>query len=197
MIAMIFFAFLPGLAFWASVGVALYLQIAESCNEPAGRRKKLFHEAVVTTVTQSAAMLALYGFFDTKWQFRWWTIPIGMFATDMFQYCTHYLYHKRETLFLIHATHHELRPMSALGALHNSWISKSIGGFGLIILFKVVLRYSFLEFSILTSLAMIAVVREHCPGRGDTPHRRHHEGRQGNWQEPFGSYIDYFFGTNV
>jgi sterol desaturase/sphingolipid hydroxylase (fatty acid hydroxylase superfamily) len=197
MFLLLFFSFLPCFAFWASICVAFHLQIAESAHESVARRKTLAREAIVTTLAQSAAMLVTSVFFVSKWHFRWWTVPLGMVVTDTFQYTTHYMYHKQERLFRMHATHHQLRPMSALGALHNSHLSKFVGGLGLVFVFCNVLRYSFLEFSLLTSLAMIAVVREHCPGLGDTPHSRHHEGLHGNWQEPFGSYLDHLFGTIV
>ncbi len=192
------FSGLPSLGFWTAVLWAYVIGVAEHTNETPARRTLLFKEAVHTTIWQTSVMLSLAIVTTDHWSFRWWIIPIGMVATDVYQYFTHRLYHRFPRLFSFHFTHHELTHLSAVGALHNSSTAKIIGGSGLLLLFVPVLRMSFFELSLILTIIAVAVVYNHCPGLVDTDHQKHHTSKvQGNFQEPFGSYLDTWFNTKI
>ena len=127
---LLFFALLPALTFWTGFGVVGHSRIAE-CGD--GRdRVALTREVIRSTVVQSTIMLVVSLLFEPKWNFRWWTVPLGMVMTDTFQ-----------------DKHHGGSQPIAI-----------VCGLGLFVVLRNALQFSFVEFSILVSLFMIARVRE-------------------------------------
>jgi len=137
---------------------------------------------------------------------RWRYIVGGIFLMDTVQYWAHWLQHKVPFLYKhVHSTHHAMRYSWSLGTLYNSYAEVLLLTGPLMgVIFMWVARFTFVEFQIVSSLAIFWAVMDHTSafdqvewlGRKDFHQIHHSVYTDCNFQQPFMTFWDRWMGTD-
>jgi len=202
-----FYTILPIGVFW-SVSLCFYalgLDFDTNVNQVSKRQ-------VVTRTLQLNALHILSSlpleydvFFERPKIFRWYYFIFGILLLDTLEYFLHYMYHKIPFLYkYCHVTHHEMKMSWSFGALYNSLAESIISGGIISCFFFCVFHFSIVEFSLVTSVAILWTCMDHCDyfksvywlGRKNY-HARHHLYKTGNYQQPFFTFWDHVWQTKI
>jgi len=137
--------------------------------------------------------------------FRWTYFIGGIFLLDTIEFFMHYGYHSHPWLYRhFHKTHHEMKTSFSFGALYNSFPEALLTGGIIGLLFLHVFQFTLEEFSYVTTLGTLFTCIDHCEyfdhfywlGRREY-HKKHHEFGNGNYQQPFFTFWDILFNTEL
>lgn len=136
---------------------------------------------------------------------RWWYLLGGIFLMDTVEYFSHRLQHEFSWLYrMAHYGHHEMRYSWSLGSFYNSIPEVLFTGPLLGLFFMYVFQFTFVEFQLVSCLAVFWTVMDHTAafdsvtwlGRKDF-HRIHHSVYlHCNFQQPFMTFWDRWLGTD-
>lgn len=136
---------------------------------------------------------------------RWYYLIGGIFLMDTIEYFSHRIQHQIPWLYRnFHYGHHWMRYSFSLGGFYNTLHEAAITGSMIGLFFMYVFRFTFVEFQIVSSLAVFWTVMDHTAafdkvwwlGRKDF-HRIHHSVNVDcNFQQPFMTFWDKLLGTD-
>lgn len=140
---------------------------------------------------------------DQIWGVRWWYLLGGILLMDTLQYFYHRFEHHWPWWYQrFHADHHALRYAWSLGSFYNSLSDVVLVGSLLSVGFLYVFRFTFVEFQIVSCLAVLWTVLDHTSafdawwGRSGF-HAIHHSVHTNcNFQQPFLTFWDRWLGTD-
>ena len=205
----LFVCFIPFFFYWGTCGLfqCFLPKISKSKDEvnTVTPRKVLFNVIGVTLLATLGNFGLYYFNLLHRDMLRFLYILLGIWWIDTVEYFVHLTMHGTPFLYkLAHKEHHRLNIPYHYGALYNSSYEANITGSILTVGF-ILFGFSFHEFIIVTSLANIATVIDHVDLREypllrflskDNFHVLHHSKYQNyNFQQPFFTYYDRFFGT--
>lgn len=124
-------------------------------------------------------------------------VILGMLVIDFEQYVSHYLFHRIPLLYRkCHRHHHNQTPIHPSTSFYNDDIEPVVDGV-LIFLSLWLININFLEYFIVTSLAVVATVCDHtvCEGRVSFHNIHHSVSKHHNIEQPFFDIFDRIFGT--
>lgn len=202
---MFYLSLIPFLAYWLACGFCSLFKTVGSeqttnTSYNTVSKQKVFWSVLSLTLSASLGnFLLLFFNIIPKDCLRWYYILIGIWWIDTIEYATHYAMHKIPFLYQnFHKEHHRLNVTYSYGALYNNNLEATLTS-GMMVIGFYFLGISFPEFIIVTSLANIATVLDHCdefPNFKKGFHHLHHSKFQrSNYQQPFFTYYDRIFGT--
>lgn len=202
------YSVIPFLAYWLACGFCSIVKrntrknITETSVTNAVSDKKVFYSVLALTAsTILGNYLLLFLNIIHKEDFRFWFVLIGIWWVDTIEYFTHLIMHRVPFLYKnFHKEHHKVIIPYSYGALYNSdfeaIVTSSMMMYGFYLM-----KISFPEFIVVTTLANIATVLDHSEefaklGFKNNFHKLHHSKYQNhNFQQPFFTYYDRLFGT--
>jgi sterol desaturase/sphingolipid hydroxylase (fatty acid hydroxylase superfamily) len=136
---------------------------------------------------------------------RWYYVIGGIFLMDTIEYFTHRIQHEIPWLYKhFHYGHHWMRYSFSFGAFYNAIQEVFLTGPIIGLFFMHIFKFTFVEFQIVSSLAVFWTVMDHTAffdkvpwlGRKDF-HRIHHSVNVDcNFQQPFMTFWDKLLGTD-
>jgi sterol desaturase/sphingolipid hydroxylase (fatty acid hydroxylase superfamily) len=141
------------------------------------------------------ANLYLQRYFD-GYSFRLSFILLGMLAIDLQQYLSHRTFHNKWLYNHFHRYHHSQTPIHPATSFYNEDFEPAIDGV-MIFLCLYLIQLSYLEYFIVTSLAVWATVSDHTIIKGKLSfHNIHHSvSKHRNLEQPFFDIFDRLGGT--
>lgn len=123
-------------------------------------------------------------------------VCLGIFIIDTIEYFLHYTYHLNLYIYHnIHNFHHKPHPINPYIALCNNDYELVITT-PLILICFLIFKITYIEYIIITTLAIIATVCDHTYTSNRKFHILHHNNNKNtNFQQPFLTYWDYICGT--
>ena len=193
-----FIACVPFVAYWITCVCTLPLSQPQlndrDSNRVIGSRQVFLH-----TFVSSLGSIPFYyllcqdRLFPAGLEIRWGFLLAGVWMVDTVEYIWHYTVHHCPYLMRFHAVHHQIHRPYGHAAWYQSTMDSVTELIGMTLVFWMC-GYRYEEFVVVMTLAVVATVCEHVGEKSF--HGLHHSTHPHcNFQQPFFSYYDYWFGT--